>query len=287
MKTKKIFSLFLILTIAFLSACDIVEEPYLKDNSGGGEIDPGENVRKVLLEDYTGHDCVNCPEAAVEAEDLQEIYGDQLIVMAVHAGWFARPIPADPYLANYYGCPAGETWLTFFNATANPVGLVNRTQTSPGNYLVDVGEWGSRISAELEKEPDAKMTIENTFNEATSKLETKITTQFFSSQTDAYNLLVCITQDSIIDGQKNNNASIGETPLIEEYVFMHMLRTSVNGDWGEILTDGSVEEGIDYEKSYTITFEDDWVPKNCHVVAFVYNTENKTIVQAEEASVLE
>lgn len=286
MKTNKIFSAILILTIAFLSACDIVEEPYLKENTGGG-IDPGEKVRKVLLEDYTGHDCVNCPEAAVEAEDLKEIYDEQLIVIAVHAGWFARPIPADPYLATYYGCPAGETWLTFFNAIANPVGLVNRTQASPGNYLVDVGEWGSTIATELEKAPDADMTIENTFNESTNKLETTVTTQFFSSQTDAYNILVCITQDSIIDGQKNNNASIGETPLIEEYVFMHMLRASVNGDWGESLTDGSVEEGIDYEKSYTITFQDDWVPKNCHVVAFVYNTENKTVVQAEEAAVLE
>jgi len=285
MNTKKIFSATLIVLIAFLTSCDIVEEPYLKENTGGGG--GGDNVQKVLLEDYTGHDCVNCPSAAVEAEDLQEIYGDQLIVIAVHAGWFARPIPAEPSLDVYYGTPAGETWLTFFNAIANPVGLVNRTQSSPGNYLVEVGEWGSTIDAQVNKEPEAEMTIENLFNNDTKKLETKVTTQFFNSQTDAFNLLVCVTQDSIINGQKNNDESVGETPLIEDYVFMHMLRGSLNGDWGELLSEDPIEGGTDYDKTYSVTFPDEWIPKNCHVVAFVYNEETKTIVQVEEAAVLE
>ena len=45
--------------------------------------------KKILLEDYTGHKCGNCPRAAEKAEELKEIYGDQLIPIAIHAGFFA------------------------------------------------------------------------------------------------------------------------------------------------------------------------------------------------------
>jgi thiol-disulfide isomerase/thioredoxin len=43
-------------------------------------------TRRVLLEDFTGHTCNNCPAAAVIAEGLQTFYGeDQLILVGVHA----------------------------------------------------------------------------------------------------------------------------------------------------------------------------------------------------------
>lgn len=287
MKIKNIIFVVLAFSVTFFSACDIVEEPYKTTNDGGGP--PVDDVvQKVLLEDYTGHDCVNCPTAAKEAEDLQEIYGEQLIVIAVHAGYFARPIPEEPSLASDYRTDAGEAYYTFFQTYANPVGLVNRTQSSPGNYLVEVGEWGSTIATEIEKEPQAIMEIENVYTESSRKLETTVTTQFLTPQTDQFFLVVCITQDSIIDGQKNNDPNVGETPLIEHYVFQHMHRGNLNGDWGENLTNEEpVVVEIDYEKTYTVTFPDEWIPKDCHVVAYIYNEQSRTILQVEEAHVLE
>lgn len=283
---RKIIVLIFASLLAFFYACDIVEEPYTTSNNGGG---PGDEVvQNVLLEDYTGHDCVNCPTAAVEADDLHDIYGDQLIVMAVHAGWFARPIPAEPTLDIYFGNEASEEWNTFFSVVGNPTGMVNRVPSSPGNYLVEWANWGSEIAELVDNEPAAKMTIENVFNENTMKLETTVTTQFLTAQPDPINLLVCITQDSIISGQRNNDENVGETPLIEEYVFMHMLRGSLNGNWGENVSDGEpIVVGTDYEKTYTTTFPDDWIPKDCHVVAFVFYENEKTILQVEEAHVLE
>ena len=105
----------------------------------------------------------------MEAHDLQGIFGEQLIVMAVHAGWFARAIPAEPSLDIYFGCEASEEWNTFFAVVANPTGMVNRVPSSPGNYLVEWGNWGSEISELVDNEPEAKMTIENVFNEGTKK----------------------------------------------------------------------------------------------------------------------
>ena len=42
--------------------------------------------RVVLLEDYTGQACVNCPNAHDVATELHEEYPENLIVVAMHAG---------------------------------------------------------------------------------------------------------------------------------------------------------------------------------------------------------
>lgn len=281
----------IVLLVLGYSACDVVEAPYYK-------IDPSDTippdttpdtvmvVQKVLLEDYTGHDCVNCPTATLLAEEMAEEIGDALIVIGVHAGWFARPIPQEPSLAADYRTTAGEEWLGYFNVSTNPLGLINRVEKSPGIYTWSVGEWEDEIYTQLDNEPQASMVIANSFNQSTRVLETIITTQFIKEQADQFSIIVCVTQDSIIDGQKNNNEEIGPE-LIEDYVFMQMLRGSLNGNWGELLTeDDPVEIEKDYVSTYTYTFPEEWIPKDCHVVAFIYSEENYTILQVEQAAVL-
>ena len=261
-------------------ACEKIDPPYKEEGGGSG----GEAVQKVLLEDYTGHDCVNCPTAAVVAKQLAELYGDRLVVMAVHAGFFARPksdMPQD------FRTEAGETWDGFFGVSAagNPNGMVNRIQKSPGDYIVNVGEWGSTMATEMEKEAKAKMTLHSDFSQNT--LTSTVTAEFQYSLEGTFNVLLCITQDSIIGPQKNNDPNVGEVPLIENYIFMHMLRYT-NGAWGEQLTDDDpVVAGKEYEMTFTVDFEDEWVPEHCHVIAFVFNQETKTIIQVEESEVIE
>src|SRR4051812_17310300 len=58
------------------------------------------NFRKVLLEDYTGHQCVNCPRAAEAAETLAIQYGNKLVVLANHVSDFANP-NKDPNASAY------------------------------------------------------------------------------------------------------------------------------------------------------------------------------------------
>lgn len=277
MKIFKILSILAVVSL-FFYGCEKIDPPYKQEGGGGNG---GEAVKKVLLEDYTGHDCVNCPTAAVVAEDLKEVYDEQLVVIAVHAGFFARP---KPDLPEDFRTESGEVWDQFFIGTAgNPNGLVNRVEKAPGDYVINYGGWGAAISTEIEKEVEAKITIENSFEQ--NKLTTTVKSEFLTAVDGTYNLMFCITQDSLTGPQKNNDANVGETPLIEDYIFMHVLRYT-NSVWGDLLTD-NVEVGKEYEATFSVDFEADWVPENCHVVAFICNAETKTVVQVEEAIVIE
>ena len=74
-------------TLLLIISCDIEEGPYIAD------YDSYVNPEKVLIEDYTGHLCPNCPEAGREIKAIQDIYGNQVIALAIHVSkTFARPL---------------------------------------------------------------------------------------------------------------------------------------------------------------------------------------------------
>ena len=278
---KRITTLLILLIggIFFFAACEIVDPPYL-ENPGGG--DTSQYTKRVLIEDYTGHSCPNCPKAAETADQLKKIYGDQLVVMAVHAGYFATPVPSDPLFAQDFRTQAGNEWNDFFGIDEYPNGLVNRVATESGVYATPYGNWGAVVEAELQKQTEAVITIHSDFDEGTRTFSTSISTEFLVPQDKTHNLIVCITQDSIVGGQKF------PTSIDENYVFMGVMRGTLNGTWGEDVSEGNpIVVGEKYEKSYSIKFPDEWIAKNCHVLAFVYNSETKTILQVEEKEVIE
>ncbi|MBW6461227.1 MAG: Omp28-related outer membrane protein, partial [Bacteroidales bacterium] len=66
----------------------------------------------------------------------------------------------------------------------------------------------------------------------------------------------------------------------------HMLRTYVNGTWGEpVGNDGLAVSGLKVTDNYSFTLPQGWNAERCHVVAFVYHTETLEILQAEEVGV--
>ncbi len=285
MNTKYIIPILIIFAF-ILNSCDKVSAPFIE------KVDLCDGNKKVLIEDYTGHGCVNCPGAAVLAHDLNESLcetEEKLVIIGVHAGYFAKPNFEDnPLFAADFTTEAGNTWDTFFgnSAMGNPNGLVDRVKKNNG-YVFYPDSWGDIAAERLSESAKAMITISNDFNTETKELSTTIATKFIASAEGNYKLIVCVTQNNIVAPQKNNDTSIGPTPIDSTYVHNHVLRGSLNGAWGENLSSsGTVENGGEYSKAYIHTFPADWIPAECHVVAFVYNEESKEVLQVEEASVI-
>lgn len=263
-------------------SCDKLDEPYAVKKEGG---DTTQVTRKVLLEDYTGHKCVNCPTAALAARVMEESLNGKLIVMAVHAGFFAEPSSSGDFTADYT-TEAGNEWNTWFQIVANPNGLVNRIPYD-GNVIVDPGDWLNAINDQLALPQEANIIIDNEFTPASRELKITLASKFMAPLEGAYTLTVCLTEDSLISPQKNSDTTIGyPVPIIYDWVFMDVLRGTVNGTWGEELTT-SVDTSAVYTKTYTATLDTAWTEKNCHVVAFISRSDSKAIIQAEKKAVLE
>ena len=295
---KKNSAPFLLMLICFLvfNACDKITAPYrdevvVTDFCTTG-IEDSVIHRKVLMEDYTGHLCGRCPAGGIFLNDsLKALYNHCLVVISVHAGFFATLCPSG--LACPGGQPggsfttdfntvAGTEWYNFFNMTSNPNALINRIDYPAGTHSKSVGAWASTLSSQLSTKADAKITVENTYNNTNRSVRINVKTNFLSGVTGNYKLQVVLTEDSIIDWQ----AWYLHTPLyVPDYTHRHVLRAAINSSWGELIASGPVSAGDAVTKTYDYTLQNNWNADHCNVVAFVYNDLTKEVLQVEEQSV--
>jgi thiol-disulfide isomerase/thioredoxin len=280
--------LFIAFATVYIVACDKVDAPY-KETVVLPPIDTTTNkddttavfdeVRKVLIEDYTGHQCGNCPLAAEKLEELKNAYGNQVVPMAVHAGFFAETA-ASPFDVDYRNTVATELDIYFGNSVAgNPNGMVNR-QGYPNTHILNLNSWSSVLTPFTTVNPDVVLAIRNSFNKSSNIVETTVYSKFKKTLTGNYKLCVYVLEDSIIGAQTDYRLN---PDVIEDYHFEHMLRASFNGTWGEtIATDPVASETNIYRKKYSMSLSGKLMNINhpCEVVAFVYNDATKEIIQA-------
>lgn len=296
---KKNLFILAVLALAFQS-CDYVGNPHETITDGGGGTDSTVHTRRVLVEDYTGHKCPNCPQAALVAEALDSTYDDKVVIVALHAsGVFATPTtpagaPAGSYLVDYRTA-AGNAYnsSTYFNFSAYPNGMINRRYYTPSTttHIIPHTSWASEVASLLALPAVADLTITNTYNSTTRSLSINTVSEFVSDTllSGTYKLIVMITQDSIVDWQENG------TTHVPDYLHMHVLRDNVNGTWGDTLVTGSFAAHTQVTKNYVYTLPSAYPTtgtntsvcdeNHCHVVAFIYNTANYEVIQAAEAKV--
>tara|TARA_B100000427_G_scaffold240879_1_gene203820 strand:+ start:513 stop:1382 length:870 start_codon:yes stop_codon:yes gene_type:complete len=283
---KKYLLITLILTI---TSCDIVEGPYITDSDS--YVNPD---KKVLIEDFTGHLCPNCPNAAREIEAIHTIYGDQIIALAIHVSPdFARPYSANqaPSFQYDFRTEWGNNWDNFYNISNNglPKGMINRIGYQNESHVLGKDEWASIVTNELKKETDFSISIEADTNEITvySTLENTVINN--------YNIVVCLAESNIINWQKDGQNNI------EDYQHNHVLRSVVYDDKlsnQSTLVSGTVveknidininqleQDNIDYSNNIAEAGNGNaggWNADNMSIIAYIYNTITKEVVQVEE-----
>ena len=297
---KNIITLFSFILI--ITSCDVVEGPYLIDDGGITPIDTSTNtyVKKVLIEDFTGHTCPNCPAAARELEAIHEEYGGQIIGMALHvSATFARPPTHEAPKFQYdFRTIWGANWDNFFGISdiGLPKGMVNRVGY-PNDYKLGKNEWLAVVITELEKEIDFGINITTAISGGNGAIT--INTELLNTIDGDYNLVVCLTESNIINWQKDG------TENIEDYKHNHVLRTVLTDD--ALSTSSTYTSGDNIPKSITInlsTLEQynidysantaeagngnagGWVAENISVIAYIYDNATQEIVQVEEVHLI-
>jgi hypothetical protein len=274
---KKIFGITILIALAALMipACDIVDEPYLKPVGGGVEPPSDTIIHKILLEDYTGQKCPNCPAAAVIAANLKVIYGEQLVLLTIHAGPYSVPADTGIFTADFR-TPEGDEFNTFFGFPGYPMGMVDRAEYEGSKILIK-DKWEAAVDAQADIEAQADIVIDNTYNPLTRELDCLLESKFLVNMEGTYNICVFITESGIISPQQTSQG------VDSTYEHNHVLRTSMNGSWGDVVgNDGQAVAGAELSNNYSYILPAAWNDERCGVVAFIYNTATLEIVQAEE-----
>ncbi len=281
---KNIFSIIAIGLIVSFSSCDKVEGPYGTGSSGNGGGDTTQQIiRKVLVEDFTGHRCGNCPRAAESLKQLENLYGDQIVSIAVHAGFFAEP--AGSIFGIDYRTPIGDELDDLFgnSAAGLPNGLINRKSYN-GETIIQHTNWASKTSEWINLPPDAHIIINPDYNTGNRELSVEVRTQFLNQIDESLNMVYYIVEDSIQSPQADYD--LPAPSYITDYYHRHMLRGSLNGAFGEPLSSSNtyaVNQEITTTSSGNIPAE--WDDSKVYLVAVLYRTLSYEVVQVEEIKI--
>ena len=241
--------------VCMAAACDPVAEDnrliYVK---------PADVKRNVLIEDFTGQRCVNCPVATAEIEKLQEQYGaDVVIAVGIHSGPFGhRTTMASARLS--LCTETGDEYYTHWGITSQPGVIINR-----GTPIYNTAKYRDEVNKALEQSTPLQLDVEIGYTAETRRLDIDVAAMANTGLSGKLQVWLVennvVAQQSMPDGSMNN-----------DYVHQHVFRTSVNADiYGDDLT---IAEGLAANKSYSITLDDSWLDSNVAVVAFVSNASS-------------
>ena len=220
-------------------------------------VEPPEVGRAVLIEDYTGQYCVNCPRATEEIERLIEQYGDSVVIpVAIHSGPFSKQNGEFTPLHTEVGDLYFNTW----GLSAQPVGLIDRLfNSSPFSYT----DWGGGVNYEIAFKAPVSLQTGVGYDYDTRKASIEVQTIGLDSALVSGKLQVWLVEDSIDSFQLMPDGS-----RMEHYNHMHVFRASINDPWGDAL---SVSHGQVVINSYDLSLDPAWVPEHCSIVTFLYD----------------
>jgi len=283
MKRSSVFLAILSLAIViFFSACDKVKPPFKESETDNNDTTA---TRNFLLEEFTGHECPNCPQGAIVAQQLKALYGNRLILLSIHAGELADP--GTGQFALNLECPTGNELFTFFQVSAYPTGMVSRSGWSSTQNLavLDKDSWGARIESLKNLTPLISVEISNAYDTTTRTVNSTIECDALQAMSGTYKIAAYLSEDSIVTAQLTENDPNYPSNIIPDYVDRHVLRGALNSTWGDTLATGNNPKNTQFLKNYSMVLNSAWNAKHCYVIAFVYDASNYEIVQVEEKKV--
>ncbi len=254
---------FVPLLLAAVACSEISEEERLV------YVAPVEASRKVLIEDFTGQKCINCPLATEVIHKMQEpeAYGDNVIPVAIHCGPFgiANTNPATGLMTD----DGKEYWNHWFsNSQGQPVAMINR-----GEATNDYTNWPMVVASAIQLTTDVNIALDAKYD----SVSCKITVAATLSATDGKSakVQVWLTEDNIVARQQ-----MPDNKTNREYVHNHVFRSTMNGLWGEDINFGKTESLL----TWSIDAQDYWKPADMHAIVFVYDESG--VLQAEQTNVV-
>lgn len=271
---QQLFTLFFLflLVVCGWSGCDSVA---LRDRWTQPEaIVPKKNV---LVLEFTGQKCVNCPAAAQQIVTLQEgALGEKVIAVAVHGGQLSENGAQHLWgLAN-----ADSEWLTRQHQVEGwPNGSVD------GAALLLPPAWAARVAEQLSQVAAADLRCTTTYDAATRRLSVAV--QASSQLSDSY-LHVYLVEDSIRSLQYLPNGS-----RTTNYVHRHVLRQILTPRTGHPLPSGSSsttwQQHVAVPEAYGLAATQSHAlqqhpelrvhPEQLHLVAFVLHRPSERVLQ--------
>ena len=236
----------------------------------------GQSTQRVLIEEYTGVRCQNCPAGAQLLEELKTLHGDQLVILSVHGGFFAQPTNPENKLTldNAFG---RQLIARFNQPQGYPSSMINR-KVFPGQSSVFVGGsfWPGYVATEKSKTPVVKLELSLTHQPVSRGITIQCSiTGLADLATQSLGLSLVMAENNIKDAQ------LTPSGVDTAYIHRHVMRSYVTSVQGDPID--PVRLNITKSYTYTTTYDADWRSDQLSIIAFIHRLSgNDEVIQVIE-----
>ncbi len=256
-----------ILTALTVCSCEVIDEadrliPLSPTHSSG---------RVHVLLEYTGCLCVNCPTAAQRAQELQELYGEQLMVIALH--------PATNHFTHSlydYTCPEADSiYLSMGGTETTPFPKGNIDFLPMENeYLLDLNRWATQLNNVMPDTVHPYVSAKAEYDSVNRSIA--VTTILYAEQALDAQLMTWLVEDSVTGAQMMPDGSVNTA-----YIHRHMLRASADATaWGTAVHIIPTTQ----QQTCVMPLPAACRPKHCRIVTLLVDTHDHHLLQAYETT---
>lgn len=303
---KNLFRVLVAFLISFqFLSCDHVENPYPEQESldldtslyPGNWSDYVANewpqfttnsnmFRNVLIEDFTGHQCVYCPAAADLAHALHEANPSRVFIASIHAGptgmgdfQIVSPPTYPVDFTNAQGLEIG----TYFGTNdggfiGNPRGTVNRFNN--GFIFQSPAQWSSMLNDQITQN-NLKVNMQSVLNYYSQTKGAYLHVEVEKLDQNLTNQLGIVTyliEDSLVGDQKMSDNSHNSA-----YIHRDIHRGNIGGQaFGRTLSSNDIINGkyyVNYSFVVPNQLDGNFNAENMHVLIYVYDKVTWEIYQ--------
>ena len=285
---KAVFLAVSLATLLFFSCKEISPAvdfgPVAADTSFMAPVET-QNQRTVVIEEFTGVHCPNCPLGHKIIKAIEDQYPGRVATIGIQPYNFKQANPIEKTKHDNRTQPGTDLINGIYGSLSTmPSGGVDRI-TMDNSLYIDKDKWPQLVADRISVLTPANIKLTCVYN-ANKKVVITVHVAYTAKVDKQQRLNLAIVEDKIIDAQDNGL-------IVEEnYEHQHVLRDILTAPTGTaILSDKPTKEpGQVYERTfiYDLAKADPsnlWNPDNCKIVAYVSNDEgaDKEIIQAAEA----
>lgn len=247
-----------------LTACDNIksDERYILGEAVTAE-------RAVLLEDFTGQNCLNCPEAHEVIEGLEEQFGsDKVIAVSIHCGSFGIPVKRTNFTTGNIGLMTdeGNAIMETYGIQSFPMGVID--MGSPETYDL----WATSVRNAIQKSTDVRIELSATFIADAQQPENgyagsiKAKAEIHSGTARTADVQFWIVENGIVARQKLPDGSFNDN-YVHNNVFRGQMLNGIRG--GSYTFANGFPTEVEAETQVRWSDKEHWEVPNLSVVCFV------------------
>lgn len=237
--------------------------------------------RRVLIEEFTGVKCPNCPVGHTVLSNFAAQYPGRISIIGyqVFGNDQTKPIEGETRNDNRNQKATDISSSVFGGVPALPVASFDRVPIS-GAMLNNRTVWANGLNTRLAAASPVNLAVTPSYDQATRQVTVKVRVAYTAEMTGKQRLTLALTESGIVDAQESTDTVYAEYD--HEHVFRDFLTT---GDGDAMLDSLTIKTpGRVYERTFVFLLNNAWNPEHCYLVAFVHHADanSKEIYQAAE-----